>query len=215
MLFLIYRTTNKLNGKFYIGKHQTDNLNDGYLGSGKLLKRAIQKYGKENFIREILHIFETEEEMNQKEKELVVLGKNSYNLCEGGKGGFSYINREIYTTERRLEHNRKYQKHGTQACREKKVGINNPKYKFIRKQWSKLGGIAGGKIGFLGKTHTNETKQKISEANIGKHIGKLNPNYNKCWIYDTNNQNKLIDINELTNYLSLGWKKGRKIGRGY
>ena len=62
------------------------------MGSGKLLKRAIKKYGIENFSKEILHVFDTEEEMNAKEKELVVINEQSYNLCEGGKGGFSYIN---------------------------------------------------------------------------------------------------------------------------
>jgi hypothetical protein len=46
----------------------------------------------ENFTKEILHVFDNEDDMNTKEKELVVLNENSYNLCEGGKGGFSYIN---------------------------------------------------------------------------------------------------------------------------
>ena len=62
------------------------------MGSGKALKNAIKKYGIDNFSKEILHVFKTEEEMNAKEKELVVISEQSYNLCEGGKGGFSYIN---------------------------------------------------------------------------------------------------------------------------
>lgn len=62
------------NGKTYTGKHQTDNLDDGYMGSGKLIRRAIAKYGAENFTKEILHAFENEEEMNAKEKELVIVG---------------------------------------------------------------------------------------------------------------------------------------------
>lgn len=96
MYYTIYKTTNLINGKFYIGKHQTKNLDDGYMGSGINIKSAIAKYGLENFKKDILYIFETEEEMNAKEKELVTgefcQRENTYNLCEGGKGGFGYIN---------------------------------------------------------------------------------------------------------------------------
>jgi hypothetical protein len=71
MYFTVYQTTNKIDGKIYVGKHQTANLDDGYLGSGKLLRRAIKKHGKENFKKTILHIFETEVEMNTREAEIV------------------------------------------------------------------------------------------------------------------------------------------------
>ena len=50
----IYKTTNLLSGKYYIGMHSTDDLNDGYLGSGTLLRRSLNKYGKENHSIEIL-----------------------------------------------------------------------------------------------------------------------------------------------------------------
>ncbi len=98
MNYYIYQITNNVNGKIYIGKHKTKDLNDGYFGSGKLLKRAIEKYGKENFTKEILFTFDSEEELNAKEGELVTedfcLLDSNYNLCVGGQGGFSYINRE-------------------------------------------------------------------------------------------------------------------------
>lgn len=48
---IIYKTTNQVNGKIYVGQHFTS-ADDGYLGSGKILKQAIKKYGKENFVRE-------------------------------------------------------------------------------------------------------------------------------------------------------------------
>lgn len=87
----IYKTVNNINGKFYIGKHQTFNINDGYLGSGVVLEKAIKKYGKEHFHKEILFVFETEEEMNAKEKELVtrelINDPLCYNACLGGEGG--------------------------------------------------------------------------------------------------------------------------------
>jgi hypothetical protein len=86
MFYIIYKTTNTITNKFYIGKHQTNDLNDGYLGSGKLLRRAIQKYGRQNFQREILYIFDNENDMNKKEKELVVVSEDTYNLCDGGQG---------------------------------------------------------------------------------------------------------------------------------
>ena len=71
--------------------HQTEDLNDNYLGSGKLIKRAIAKYGKENFKKEILYVFSSEEEMKNKEKEIVtwdiVNEEKCYNLTIGGTGG--------------------------------------------------------------------------------------------------------------------------------
>lgn len=61
MTYTIYKTTNLLNGMFYIGKHQTEDPNDSYLGSGVYLKRAIAKYGKCNFKKEVLYVFDSEE----------------------------------------------------------------------------------------------------------------------------------------------------------
>lgn len=61
MFHIIYKTTNLLDGKFYIGAHSTEILEDGYLGSGKYLKRAVLKYGRENFAREILFVYSDKE----------------------------------------------------------------------------------------------------------------------------------------------------------
>lgn len=91
MHYIIYKTTCLTSGKYYIGKHKTLNLNDGYLGSGLLLKKAIIKYGKNNFIREILFECQNKDELNVLERQIVddalVKDGGSYNLALGGQGG--------------------------------------------------------------------------------------------------------------------------------
>lgn len=94
MKYTIYKTTNTVNNKIYIGKHQTENINDSYLGSGVSLEMAVKKYGKESFVKEILYVFDNEEEMNSKEKELVteefIKRKDNYNKSLGGEGGSNF-----------------------------------------------------------------------------------------------------------------------------
>jgi hypothetical protein len=91
MKYTIYKTTNILNNKIYIGKHQTENVDDDYLGSGLILGKDIKKYGRKNFKKEIIFIFDNENEMNLKEKELVtedfIKRNDNYNLTVGGEGG--------------------------------------------------------------------------------------------------------------------------------
>ena len=93
-MYYIYKITNTLNSKTYIGKHKAstnkDPLNDNYWGSGVLLKRSYQKYGKDNFTKEILESDLTEQEATLKEiqyiRESKARGKAEYNLSPGGEG---------------------------------------------------------------------------------------------------------------------------------
>jgi hypothetical protein len=64
----IYKITNLTNGKMYIGKHKTVNIDDGYMGSGIIIKHALKKYGTENFRKEWLMFCEDEEELNYMER---------------------------------------------------------------------------------------------------------------------------------------------------
>jgi hypothetical protein len=91
-VYVVYRVTNRITGEFYVGKHSTSDVHDSYLGSGKRIKQAVLDFGRENFDKEILHVFDNRDEANAKEKELVVLQPEAYNLCLGGHGSFSYIN---------------------------------------------------------------------------------------------------------------------------
>lgn len=91
MFYTIYKITNKINGKIYIGKHQTENINDDYLGSGHHIKAAVKKYGRSNFTKEILHVFDNEEQMDKMEILIVnedfIKRKDVYNISVGGEGG--------------------------------------------------------------------------------------------------------------------------------
>ena len=90
--FLIYKITDLINNKIYIGQHVTTNVNDDYMGSGDHIKNAIKKYGIENFKKEIIAECSSFEEMNDLEKELVnqdfVNNPNTYNHSIGGSYGW-------------------------------------------------------------------------------------------------------------------------------
>ena len=64
----LYKITNLINGKMYIGQHVTSNLDDGYMGSGKIIKYAIKKYGVENFKKEWIGFYEDLDELNYMER---------------------------------------------------------------------------------------------------------------------------------------------------
>lgn len=91
IFYTVYRTTNLINNKAYIGIHITENPYDDYLGSGKLLHKAIKKYGKVNFKKEILFMFDNIEDMRLCEKSLVnvdyILRNDTYNIGIGGNYG--------------------------------------------------------------------------------------------------------------------------------
>lgn len=95
MYYTVYKTTNLINDKIYIGVHRTENLDDGYLGSGTYLNNAILKYGKENFSKDIIAICDTEEEMNTLEENLVnntfITFFSTYNIKLGGNSSFGYL----------------------------------------------------------------------------------------------------------------------------
>ena len=191
MFYTVYKVTNQINGKIYVGKHQTNNLDDWYLGSGKNLKRAIEKHGRPNFKKEILFIFDNEQDMNDKEAELVtaefVARKDTYNLCIGGQGGFSYINRNnlkvagfkpghimedvvcAKISETMLNKSLKRSKETRDKLSIAKSGINNPFYgkTHSEKTIFKMKGHTrqqGEKNSQYGKPRSEETKQKIRES---------------------------------------------------
>jgi hypothetical protein len=195
MFYTIYRITNKINGKIYVGKHQTKDLNDVYMGSGKNLRNAIKKYGIENFEKEILFQFDNEDDMNAKEAELVTeefcLRKDTYNLCPGGKGGWGYLNNRYWDNDKRLELGKK----GGFANFDNLSNNTKEKIKIGREKGSVAGGnktkdlvlgihllnkkVQSGEIEnpFKGKTHSNEWKKNHSELMKSLQAGEKNSQY--------------------------------------
>lgn len=94
MKHIIYKITNTLNGKFYIGAHSTKDVNDSYFGSGVALNRAIKKHGKENFIKEILYYCDSKESLYELEREIVneefINRPDTYNMKLGGAHNNGY-----------------------------------------------------------------------------------------------------------------------------
>lgn len=152
MFFTIYKTINILSRKYYIGKHKTKNINDSYLGSGKAILNAIKRYGKENFRKEILFVFDNEVDMDNKEKELVteefINNVKNYNCGIGGKGGPHFKNKvhseetkqKISETVKKTFSCEEVKKKFLKACK-KRVYLNtlkngrNANYKVSRKKW--------------------------------------------------------------------------------
>ena len=85
-----YKITNNLNGHYYYGVHCTNDLDDGYMGSGKRLHWAYEKYGIENFTKEILKFFENKDSAFQYEYDYIteemVKSSECYNIQGGGRG---------------------------------------------------------------------------------------------------------------------------------
>lgn len=105
---IFYRITNLVNGRFYYGVHKTKNLNDHYLGRGIAIQLAIKKYGRENFKKEILCLFDSYSEALEYESRVVdeamLNNPLCYNLKKGGMGGsFKGINKGRKHTPEHIE----------------------------------------------------------------------------------------------------------------
>ena len=212
MHYIIYKTTNLVNGKFYIGKHQTSNLDDGYVGSGKLLKRAIKKYGLDQFKTEIVEVCPTEAHMNLAEKIYVVIDPEvSYNLCPGGKGGFGYINNHILSQERKR---RGYM--GGRATREKYGNVFNPNITIdasVRQIQISTRTHNFRRGVYKPKDHTGLKRSEHTKIKMSiSASGAKNSQFGKSW-YTNGKNNILLKKEDVESWIQLGYYKGRTIDK--
>ena len=207
----IYKTTCNVNGKYYIGMHSTENLDDGYLGSGRRLWNSINYHGKENHKKEIIEFCLNREDLKQKEKEIVNVELINDHFCMnlqlGGGGGF--INEE---------HMMKVSKAGNKEFLEK---MQDDEY---RKEFSKKMSESNKKqfldgrrekiyfYNWSGKTHSQETKKKLSEIKKGTGVGENNSVYGRKWM-TKNFKNKMVKPEELNLHLESGWVFGKYVSK--
>lgn len=184
----IYKTTCTINNKFYYGSHFGE-TNDTYLGSGKDLKKDIEKYGRDKFINECIEICEDEDELCEKEREYI-LNNIKNPLC---------YNKNIVSAKNHhcVEETRK-------KMSENHADFNGENHPMFGKSHSAESRKKMSKS-HNGKSHSNETKVKISKANsnpseetrkkmsnaqIGENNpcfgrnGIKNPAYNTVYCYD-------------------------------
>jgi hypothetical protein len=197
MFYLVYKTTNLIDGKYYVGCHQSESLDDGYIGSGKHLKRAVKKYGKENFKREILYQASSKEEMFQLEKSIVseslVNDPMSYNLKIGGSGGNPGIVGAFSGRKHTNETKEKIRASSlSQQLTEKTRKL------LCENNWSKRDPIAHRehmrRISKIPKTA--EHNAKVAAANLGKIV------------INNGTIAKRVDKTQLSEYQKIGWTKG-------
>jgi group I intron endonuclease len=161
---IVYKTTNLTNGRFYVGMHSTENIDDGYLGSGTAFWNALEKYGKECFKKEILEECDDRSSLIECERKWIlqlnaVDGDLGYNIRRGGTNSFyggtrpEEVRQKISNTLK----GRKLPRHVVE-----KVLNNRSKPKWSEEQKKRMRDLRTGVVA------SESTKQKISSANKGR-----------------------------------------------
>ena len=178
----VYKITNLLNNHFYIGVHNTDDLNDGYMGSGKRLHIAYKKYGIKNFKKDIIIFFNSSDDAFEYEKQIVneslVDDNNCYNLVNGGRNSWNSSNLVVVKL-----------KNADEYFFVSKEEYNKNKDKYYS-TWT-------------GKHHSEETKNKVRKTMTPKASSN-----SRIWI-SKNGVTKYLRKEFLNQYLEDGWELGR------
>ena len=206
----IYKITrNDGSGKYYIGMHSTDDLEDGYFGSGKVLWHSINRHGKEMHSKEILEFLPSRHDLKMRERELVneeiVNDPLCMNLKLGGEGGWDHI-----TPEQRAKaglnggfKNRSFEEWSlwskaswSNATEERRVAARN-----------NFASVAQPAACIAAATETANAKRMATMKERGHMQGEKNSQFGTCWV--TNGKPIKIKKEELDEYLANGYRRGR------
>ena len=217
--FYLYEVRNNISGKIYVGVHKTRNLNAGYMGSGKVIQRSIEKNGIENFTKTILEHFDSSEEMYAREKEVVheefLNRDDTYNLRRGGYGGFDYINKTgknvDLTEQRKRDPSILHRSLATQKA--KRIGFYNPEVsaKGRKKCLDLKLGYMNPEVGTRGRVAAQSESARIKRVSTmaeNEHQrGEKNSQYGSRWITNGIESRKVSKSDSLPE----GWIPGRKV----
>lgn len=210
MEYVLYKITNLLNNKIYIGIHKTNNDNDGYMGSGKLIKFAIKKYGIVNFKKEIIHRFTSLDEARAKEKEIVdeeyILSNNTYNISIGGGLGSKEINGLSFAS-------RKHSEETKQKIRLARIGKSYLTEEGLSNiiHFNKTNEDRKKKISNALKNRPSNNIKGINGSNYGKECKRgYKRKYKQMWINDGAKSTRI----KCDDSIPQGWKKGRIVYSG-
>ena len=220
MFYYLYEIKNLVNNKIYVGVHKTRDMNDGYMGSGKVIRSAIDKHGITNFTKVILEQFDDSVAMYAREKEVVtdefLARSDVYNLRRGGTGGFDYINKNGLSNSKIPGYNAmisgfKRKDLWTKETFEKvqlaqRAGASaNMKRMHSTRRVEMLAYADHARKSALSEASKNKRKKTFVE--IGHSQGEKNSQYGSVWITDGTANRKIKKIEAIP----LGWKKGRII----
>ena len=209
--YFVYETKNLKNGKIYIGIHETEDLNDGYLGSGLKLKRSIRYYGKKFFERKILFYCNSREELIKLESKLVndefVNRTDTYNLTTGGHPDFT--NHKNFTTK---EISRKGRVAANVVLAKRKhddINFRNYVYRRISEGLQKYYKTHSGNCAFKGLKHKEDSIIKMKETKRinNSQQGCKNSQFGTCWITNGKINKKIKKGDSIPN----GFRLGRKL----
>ena len=199
---ILYKTTCLITKRFYIGMHSTDNLEDGYIGSGKYLWRSVNKHGKENHVTEILETLPDRSSLKEREKEIVneefLKDKMCMNLAIGGEGGHG----SLFLSKEQLSKG---------AVNANEVKWSNPEFRSKMSSMSSERNKDLHAKGILkapdwtGKKHSEETIEKLKGHK--RQSGSNNSQFGKCWITNGEESKKILKGDQIPE----GWKLGRKM----
>lgn len=197
---IIYKTTNLITNKIYIGKDESNN--PMYIGSGKWLNRSIKKYGVENFKKEILEVCNDSNHLEEQERFWIKKLNSTnptigYNITDGRSGGNTYrykTEEELNLIKKKISESGK----GRTSWNDGTKGLYSYEDLYGEEKANSLREIKRNKS--LGRRHTEESKAIMSKKRKGQRIGVR-------WINNRIETKQLLPNNELPS----GWYFGRNL----